>query len=46
MRVRELNLDRITKHGGLRFNVKKSHDFLSGYMTLNLDRSCLVIRFK
>lgn len=29
-------LDRITINEGLRFNVKKSHDFLSGHMALNL----------
>lgn len=35
-RVRGLNLDRITIHEQLRFNVKNSYEFLSNHMLLNL----------
>ena len=40
MSVRKLNMDCITIHGQLIFNIKKSYDFLNGYITLNLDHTC------
>lgn len=39
-------LDRITINEGLRFNVKKSHDFLCNNIILNFDHLCLIIRLR
>ena len=46
MRVDGLNMNHITIHRRLKFNVKKSNDFLSSHMKLNLSRSCLIIWFR
>lgn len=53
MKVRRLNLYRITKHERLRFNLKnsckflKNHsDFLSSHITLNFNPTCMIILSK
>lgn len=46
VRVRRLNLDCITKHGQLKFNLKKSCDFISNHITLNLNHLCMIIQSK
>ena len=43
MTLQILNLDCIIIYEGLKFNVKNSYNFLSDYITLNLDNSYLII---
>jgi len=41
--MRRLNLNYIIIHEILRFNIKKLHNILINYMTLNIDRLYLII---